>query len=328
MFGFYDLQMPNVIQSRLTQISNHQQGGTLIGVAIMGFLSALIVGPCVTAPLIGALIYIADTGDAILGGLALFALSLGMGSPLLILGASAGKLLPKAGPWMDTIKAVFGVLLLGVGIWLMERILPMQAIMVATSALLIISAIYMGAMDTLKQDGSGWFRLWKGVGLIMLLYGAVLLVGAAAGSKSMLQPLKGLVANTSSSTQTGLKFERIKGVEGLNAALARAREQKKPLMLDLYADWCISCKELEAYTFTDSQVQAALSDTILVQSDVTLNDESDRGLLKTLGLFGPPAILFYTRNGTEQQAYRVVGFMPADKFRKHVERALRGDATL
>ena len=328
MFGFYELQMPNAIQSRLTQISNHQRGGTLIGVAIMGFLSALIIGPCVTAPLIGALIYIADTGDAILGGLALFALSLGMGTPLLIIGASAGKLLPKAGPWMDTIKAVFGVLLLGVGIWLLERILPMQAIMVATSALLIISAIYMGAVDTPKQGGSGWFRLWKGVGLIMLLYGVVLLVGAAAGSKSMLQPLKGLVASTIPSTQTGLKFERIKGMEGLNAALARARQQKKPLMLDLYADWCNSCKEFEAYTFTDSQVQAALSDVILVQSDVTHNDESDRGLLKTLGVFGPPAILFYAWDGREQRAYRVVGFMPADKFRKHIERVLRGDATL
>ncbi len=328
MFGFYDLQMPSIIQSRLTQISNHQQGGTLIGVAIMGFLSALIVGPCVTAPLIGALIYIANTGDAILGGLALFALSLGMGTPLVIIGASAGKLLPKAGPWMDTIKAVFGVLLLGVGIWLMERILPIETIMVATGVLLIISAIYMGAVDTLKQEGSGWFRFWKGLGLVMLFYGVLLLVGAAAGSKSMLQPLKGLVADTIPSTKHGLEFERVKGMEGLNAALAKARRQQKPLILDLYADWCISCKEMEAYTFTDSQVQAALSNAILVQSDVTHNDELDQGLLKTLGLFGPPAILFYTWDGKEQRAFRVVGFMPADKFRQHVEQALRGDATL
>lgn len=329
MFGFYELQMPSNIQTRLTNLSNNQRGGTLAGAAIMGFLSALIVGPCVTAPLIGALIYIANTGDAVLGGLALFALSLGMGTPLLAIGTSAGKFLPKAGPWMDATKAVFGVLLLGVGIWLLERILPIEVIMVLTGILLIVSAIYLGAIDAIKQGASGWFRLWKGLGLVMLIYGALLLVGAAAGSKSILQPLKGLViAGESGASSHAVQFETIKGMEGLNAALQKAGQENKPLMLDLYADWCISCKEMEAYTFSDARVQQALSGVILVQADVTHNDAADQELLKKLGLFGPPAILFYTKDGVEQRPYRVVGFMPAAEFSQHVNRALAGDRAL
>ncbi|MCP4410890.1 MAG: thioredoxin fold domain-containing protein, partial [Gammaproteobacteria bacterium] len=309
---------------------NHQQRGTLAGVAIMGFLSALIVGPCVTAPLIGALIYIADTGNALLGGVALFALSMGMGAPLLVIGTSAGKLLPKVGPWMEATKAVFGVLLLGVGIWLLERILPIETIMVLTGVLLIVSAIYMGAIDTIKQETSGWFRLWKGMGLVILIYGALLLVGAAAGSKSILQPLKGIVMASSATSlnQHGLEFERIKGMPGLKSALDRASQAQQPLMLDLYADWCIRCKEMEAYTFTDAKVQAALNNVILVQADVTRNDEADQQLLKELGLFGPPAILFYTDSGQERRPYRVVGFMPAEQFSQHAVKALNGDATL
>lgn len=325
MFGFYELQMPTALQTRLTKISNHQQGGTLVGVAIMGLLSALIVGPCVTAPLIGALIYIADSGDALLGGLALFTLSLGMGTPLLIIGTSAGKILPKAGAWMDTAKAVFGVLLLGVAIWLLERILPIDAIMVASGALLIVSAIYMGAVDSIKPGSSGWLRFWKGVGLVMLLYGALLVVGAAAGSKSMLQPLRGLMAEDTSTNHPELKFERIKGLQGLNLALNKAHQQQKPLMLDLYADWCVSCKEMEAYTFSNPEVQTALSEVILVQSDVTQNDPADQELLQSLGLFGPPAILFHTPDGQERRAYRVVGYMPAEQFSRHAARALAHD---
>ncbi len=326
MFGFYELQMPNALQTRLATISNQQQGGTLVGVAIMGLLSALIVGPCVTAPLIGALIYIADSGDALLGGLALFTLSLGMGTPLLIIGTSAGKILPKAGAWMDTAKAVFGVLLLGIAIWLLERILPIEAIMVASGALLIVSAIYMGAVDSIMSGASGWLRFWKGVGLVMLLYGALLLVGAASGSKSMLQPLRGLMVAGTPIPHHALKFKRIKGVEGLEHALSGAHQQQKPLVLDLYADWCVSCKEMEAYTFSDPKVQAALSASILVQSDVTQNDPEDQGLLKALGLFGPPAILFHAPDGQERRAYRVVGYMPAEQFSQHAARALANDA--
>src|SRR5690606_7466490 len=185
MFGFYDLQMPSSIQSKLTEISNRQQGGTLVGVGIMGFLSALIVGPCVAAPLAGALIYIGQTGDAVLGGIALFALSMGMGTPLLIIGTSAGKLLPKVGGWMNTIKAVFGVLMLGVAIWMLERILPGPVTLLLWAALLIVSAIYMGALEQLGPDATGWRKLWKGVGLVMLIYGALLTVGAAGGSSDI-----------------------------------------------------------------------------------------------------------------------------------------------
>ncbi len=323
MFGFYELQMPTAIQTRLTQISNSQEGGTMVGAAIMGFLSALIVGPCVTAPLIGALIYIANTGDAVLGGLALFALSLGMGAPLLIIGTSAGKLLPKVGSWMDTVKAVFGILLLGVGIWLLERILPIEVIMALTGVLLVISAIYMGALEAIKPGGSGWFRLWKGLGLVIFIYGTVLLLGAAAGSNSILQPLKGiLVADSSMVNRHGLEFKQIKGVADLQTALANAQQQRKPLMLDFYADWCVSCKEMEAYTFTDERVQTALKDVILIQADVTKNDDPDKQLLKKLGLFGPPAILFFTPDGLERRPYRVVGFMSAEKFSQHVKMAL------
>lgn len=324
MFGFYELQMPSAVQNRLTSISNSQEGGTYVGAGIMGLLSALIVGPCVTAPLVGALIYIAQTGDAVLGGTALFALSMGMGAPLIVIGTSAGKLMPKAGPWMDAIKAVFGVMLLGVAIWMLERILPVAIIMMLSGALLIISGIYLGAFEAVKEAVSGWFRLWKGLGQVVFVYGVLLVVGAASGGHSLLQPLKGvLVAGNGAGggeqqLHAGLQFQPVKGLDGLQKALETASAQGKTVMLDFYADWCISCKEMEAYTFTDEAVQVALKDTVLIQADVTDNDDQDKALLKSLGLFGPPAILFYDNTRQEQRPYRVVGFMPADDFSNHV----------
>jgi thiol:disulfide interchange protein DsbD len=324
MFGFYDLQMPASIQSKLTNISNSQRGGTLIGVAIMGFLSALIVGPCVTAPLVGALIYIADTGDAILGGMALFSLSMGMGAPLLVIGASAGKVLPKAGAWMDAVKAVFGVLLLALAIWLLERVAPAAATMALWASLLIVSAIYMRAIDALPEGSSGWHKLWKGLGLLMLIYGIILIIGLASGGRDVFNPLKNISAGSGGSPAqvSHLSFKQIKGVEGLNTALADARSQGKTVMLDFYADWCISCKEMEAFTFSDANVQAALSNTILLQADVTPNDAKDTELYKHFGIIGPPSIMFFDSDGNERKNYRVVGFMPAKQFSAHVERAL------
>jgi len=323
MFGFYELQMPTRIQTRLSELSRHQEGGTFIGAAIMGFLSALIVGPCVTAPLIGALIVIAYMGDPLLGGTALFALSLGMGAPLLIIGTSAGKLIPKAGPWMAVIKAIFGVLLLAVALFLLERILPTGVTMALWALLLIVSGIYMGAFDTLHEGVSGWFHLWKGLGLAMFIYGALLLVGAAGGGHDILQPLKGvLVAGNGAQRHQGLEFQPIKGLNDLQQALASATAQGKPVILDFYADWCVSCKEMEKYTFSDKGVQAALRDTVLLQADVTLNDAKDQALLKHLGLFGPPAILFFTKDGQERRDWRVAGYMPAEAFRQHVRQAL------
>ncbi|MDD3518480.1 MAG: protein-disulfide reductase DsbD [Chromatiales bacterium] len=319
MFGFYELQMPNFLQSKLAEASNRQRGGTLGGVAVMGFLSALIVGPCVTAPLVGALIYIAQTGDAVLGGLALFSLSMGMGAPLLVLGTSAGKLMPRAGAWMDAVKAVFGVMLLGVAIWMLERILPVAITMGLWGVLLIVSGIYMGALEHIRDGASGWRRLWKGLGLALALWGALMLIAAAAGGKDLLQPLRGIVVagGGAGAEKAGLQFRYVKGVDGLESALAEARAQGRPVMLDFYADWCISCKEMERFTFSDPAVQSALSGFLLLKTDVTANDAADQALLKHFGLFGPPAILFYDRHGNELRNFRVVGFVPADRFAAH-----------
>ncbi len=328
MFGLYDLQVPNWAQNRLSATSNRQKSGSLTGVAVMGFLSALIVGPCVAAPLAGALIYIGQTGDALLGGIALFALSLGMGAPLLLIGTSAGKLLPKAGPWMNVIKAVFGVLLIGVAIWMLERILPAPVTMSMWAALLIVSAIYLGALDHMPPEGSGWRRLWKGTGLVMLLYGAVLLVGAAGGGRDVFQPLRG-VGVTQSDVQAGtfpaqgLAFQQIKSVADLQREVALASSQGRGVMLDFYADWCITCKEMEHETFSDPDVQASLADVVLLQADVTDNDDIDKALLREFGLIGPPTIMFFGRDGDERRNLRVMGFMKATDFRRQVETALR-----
>lgn len=323
MFGFYELQMPNAIQSKLTSISNSQQGGTLLGAAIMGLLSALIVGPCVTAPLIGALIYIAQTGDAMLGGAALFALSMGMGLPLIVIGTSAGKLMPKAGNWMEAIKAFFGVLLLAVAIWLLSRILPNSITMALYAVLLIVSSIYLGALEPLQTPRNSWPALWKGIGIIALIYGLMLLIGAASGSGSMLHPLKGLTTSHSGAAQQQhVAFKPIKGLEGLEAAIDEAVTNNQPVMLDFYADWCVSCKEMEAFTFTDQNVQDSLDKFMLIQADVTANDQADKALLKELGLFGPPAIIFYDRDGSEIEGQRVVGFVKAAKFNAHLQQVL------
>lgn len=303
----------------------------MAGVAIMGFLSALIVGPCVAAPLAGALIYIGQTGDAVLGGLALFALSLGMGAPLLLIGTSAGKLLPKAGGWMDAIKAAFGVMLLAVAIWLLERILPAAVTLALWAVLLIVSAIYMGALDSLGEQASGWRKLWKGLGVVFLLYGGLLLIGAASNQDDPLQPLRGMMsgsvvsgaggAATAARSAHGLEFERVKSIEDLQARVAQATAQNRPVMLDFYADWCISCKEMERYTFTDAGVQAALGNAVLLQADVTANDAVDQAFLKHFGLFGPPGLIFYNAKGVEDRRFRIVQHVKPEPFVKHINQA-------
>jgi thiol:disulfide interchange protein DsbD len=326
-FGFYELQMPAFIQGRLSDISNRQKGGSLAGVAVMGFLSALIVGPCVAAPLAGALIYIGQTGDAVLGGFALFALSLGMGAPLIAIGTGAGKLLPKAGPWMDAIKAVFGVLLLGVAIWMLERILPAQITLSLWAALLILSSIYLRALDALPVEASGWTRLWKGLGVVSLVYGVLLLIGAASGARDPLQPLGGMLAANSgggvaaaSAQEAHLPFTRIKTVADLDRELGTAARQGRPVMVDFYADWCVSCKEMEKYTFADAAVRQALSQYTLLQADVTANDAADKALMKRFNLIGPPSILFFDSTGKERSDLALVGFKPAEQFVKHVQK--------
>ena len=320
MFGFYELQMPNAIQSRLTAISSSQQGGTLIGVGLMGLFSAIIVGPCITAPLVGALIFISQTQDWQLGGLALFALGLGMGVPLVLVGTSAGKLLPRAGGWMDSVKAVFGVVMLGVAIWLLERFLPVSFTMTLIAALLIGSSIYMGALDSLGEAASGWQRFFKSIGLLILIYGIAYLIGAAAGSNDLIQPLRGLAATSGATQQVEqhVVFRQIKGRQGLQLALADSTRQNRESMLDFYADWCISCKEMEKYAFTHPKVLAALADVAALQADVTDNDQIDTELMTSLGIYGPPAILFFDTNGEEIRHRRVVGEMSGEQFAEHV----------
>ncbi len=331
MFGFYELQMPSFIQNRLSSVSNRQQGGSLTGVAIMGFLSALIVGPCVAAPLAGALIYIGQTGDAVLGGLALFTLSLGMGAPLIAIGVGAGKLLPKAGAWMDQVKAVFGVLMLGVAIWLLERILPSSLALALWSVLLLMSSVYLGALDDLPVEATGWSHLRKGIGLVSLVYGVLLLIGAASGGSDPLRPLENIGIGGSSGNNPAavatpahkLAFQRIHSLADLQQALASASRDGKPVMLDFYADWCISCKEMEKYTFGDARVQQALSGFVLLQADVTENNADDKALLKRFGLFGPPGIEFFDTSGKERPELSVVGFKKVDEFLQIIDRAKR-----
>lgn len=317
MFGLYDLQLPTRLQNRLVDWSNRQRGGHHVGVAIMGLLSALIVSPCVAPPLIGALTFIAVTGDLVLGGAALFALSLGMGVPLLIIGASAGHWLPHAGHWMERIKLVFGVLLLAVALWLLERILPPTVTMVLWATLLIVTATYMGALQPIGHGAPPWRTLVKGFGLVLLIYGILLLVGVAAGGRDPWQPLRGvgLIANAASPTKP-LSFRGVKTVEDVDQALRSAAG--RPVLLDFYADWCVSCKEMERYTFSDPEVQAVLARMIPLQADVTANDTADRDLLKYFGIVGPPAIVFFGSDGRERREYRVVGFVEAKQFGEHL----------
>jgi thiol:disulfide interchange protein DsbD len=326
MFGFYELQLPASWQSKLSELSNRQQGGTLFGVGIMGFLSALIVGPCVAAPLAGALIYIGQTGDPYLGGMALFALSMGMGAPLLAIGTGAGKLLPRAGGWMNTVKAVFGVLLLAVAIWMLERILPSTVAMALWAALLITSAVYMGALERLDVDATGWHKLWKGLGLILLVQGALILAGVAAGGQDALQPLRGTAlygsgTPTTAAPGTQLEFRKVKSVADIEREVAQASAQGKGVMLDFFAEWCTDCHRMIKHTFSKPEVHAALDGVVTLKADVTHNDGVDKALLKHFRLIGPPAIIFFGADGQELSRHRVAGFMDAEKFAAHVNRA-------
>jgi len=327
MFGFYDLQMPSFIQSRLTNYSNKQQGGTLIGVAIMGLLSALIVGPCVAAPLAAALIFIAEQGSAVLGGVALFSMSIGMGLPLLIIGTGGGKLLPKAGPWMDAVKGVFGVTLLGVAVWMLERILPGEITMVLWAALLIVPAIYLGALEPIREVTDGWPRFWKGLGIMMLIYGFILMLGAATSNTDPLRPLHRMTlasgAGSSATAGHSLPFKTVKSIDDLNREVGNASAQGKTTMLDFYADWCISCKEFDKYVFSDPEVQKMLANTVVLQADVTDNDDVDKALMKNYGIIGPPTIMFFDKNGEELKRYRVVGEMTAKQFMDHLHATLQ-----
>jgi len=326
MFGFYELQLPAALQTRMAALSNRQQSGTWLGAGAMGVFSALIVGPCVAAPLAAALIVIGTAGDPVRGGAALFALSLGMGAPLLAFGASAGKLLPRAGAWMNTIKNLFGLLLLGVAVWMLERIVPPAGALALWAGLLFLAAAFLGALEPLPADTGPGRRVAKGLGLMGLLYGAVLLVGAAAGGSSLWQPLAGLRAGAGAVEQASMpEFRRVKSIADVERELRQASAAGRSVLLDFYADWCVDCKRMERYTFPEPEVRAALDGKVLLKADVTANDADDRALMSRFDIFGPPATLFFDAAGEELRAYRLLGFVPAQRFAAHVREA-RGQA--
>ncbi len=318
MFGFYEIKLPARLQKRLDAMSRSQRGGTYAGVAVMGVLSAVIVGPCVAPPLAGILIYIGQTGSAVVGGGALFALGLGMGLPLVVLGTSTGALLPPAGAWMEVVSKVFGVIFLGMAIWFLERILPGRATLALWALLLVGSSLFLGALDALDRSDGGWRRFRKGMGLAMLFYGAVLIVGASVGGKDLAFPLAPLVGGGADEPATA-RFIEIKGIESLDLQLQRASRDGRDVMLDFYADWCVECKILERRTFTDANVAARLDELVLLRADVTANDAADQALLSRYELFGPPAVLFF-KDGQELRSNRLVGFADAEEFTAYLDR--------
>ena len=322
MFGAYTIQMPSALQTRLTDVSNRQRSGTYIGTFVMGALSALVVTACVAPAIIAALSVISQSRQVLRGAAALYATGLGMGVPLLIVGASAGDLLPKAGAWMDTVKQLFGVMFLGVAIYLAAPLLPAALTMLLWAALAMLSGFWIFSLK--GRDGGPAPAAVRGAGLIVVVYGVLLLIGTASGSRDPLQPLDRLSAGTggaAAAKEPELAFQRIKTIADLDRAVASATAAGKPVMLDFYADWCVSCKEMERFTFTDAAVQAELANAVLLQADVTANDDADKALLARFEIFGPPTIAFFGSDGVERKNFRLVGFAPAPRFAGHVKSA-------
>lgn len=324
MFDVFTFQMPSGVQAKLSERSSRVPGGRYTGALLMGALSALIVGPCVAAPLAGALLYISQTGDVVLGGSALFAMAWGMGVPLLIVGASSGALLPKAGPWMDGVKRLFGMLLLATAWWMLIPVVPTWVQMTGWAFLAVVSAVMLRAFDALPA-GAGAARMFgKGLGLLLALAAAAWLLGAASGGRDVLQPLSHLAAGANAPVGTAvtkgeLQFTRVRNNAELDALLAQSTQ---PVMLDFYADWCVSCREMERFTFTDPGVAQRMSGMLLVQADVTANNADDRALLKRFRLFGPPGIMFFEPGGKELPDARVVGFQDAKRFTESLDKVL------
>ncbi|MGV2898153.1 protein-disulfide reductase DsbD [Achromobacter sp. AGC78] len=324
MFDVFTFQMPSGVQAKLSERSSRVPGGRYTGALLMGALSALIVGPCVAAPLAGALLYISQTGDVVLGGSALFAMAWGMGVPLLIVGASSGALLPKAGPWMDGVKRLFGMLLLATAWWMLIPVVPTWVQMSGWAFLAVVAAVMLRAFDALPA-GAGAARMFgKGLGLLLALAAAAWLLGAASGGRDVLQPLSHLAARGDASVGTAvtkgeLQFTRVRNNAELDALLAQSTQ---PVMLDFYADWCVSCREMERFTFTDPGVAQRMSGMLLVQADVTANNADDRALLKRFRLFGPPGIMFFEPGGKELPDARVVGFQDAKRFTESLDKVL------
>ncbi len=317
MFGFYELRLPGFLQQRLHGAHQQLRGGRVLSVAAMGALSAIIVSPCVAAPLAGALLYISQTRDVLLGGAALLVMALGMGVPLMAVGVFEGAVLPKAGAWMEGVRKFFGVLLLAVALWIVTPLLSDAALMLAWAAILIGSGIFLRALDTLPHGASGWWRLWKAAGVMLLLVGVALLAGMLAGNRDPLRPLAGIVG-PAAAPSAPLPWVRVASSSELDQ---RLRSPGKPVMLDFYADWCVSCKEMEKFTFSDPQVRAVLDGMLLLQADVTAGSPEDRALLKRFSLFGPPGIVFFDAEGREISGLRVIGYQNAGRFLKTLSAA-------
>ncbi len=309
MFGYFELKPPSFL---LNSASESRQHRGVLGVAVMGFLSALIVGPCVAAPLAGALIYIGQTGDALLGGMALFAMSIGMGLPLILVGVSAGKFMPKPGHWMVMVNAIFGVMMLGVAIWMLSRIVDAYVTMVLWALLGISFAIYLEAFE----KGIHIFR--KSIAIILFIYSTALLVGALGGSQSLTKPLEFLKPQASQSKEKAwhVEFIKVSSIQELDSVLAKNKGKK--ILVDFYADWCTSCKELEEVTFANEGVANKMREFTLIQADLTANSDAQKELSAKYGVFGPPVILFFDANGAVMKAKTITGFIEPVEFLKHL----------
>jgi thiol:disulfide interchange protein DsbD len=323
MFGFYELQLPNAITQRIGALNRRASGGSTAGVALMGVLSALLVGPCVAPPLAGAVLYIGQQQDPVFGGAALFALALGMGAPLVAFGASAGRLMPKAGPWMDTIKAVFGVVFLWLALWMLERVVEPVWIMLSAGVLLVATGVHMGALERLAEGASGWKRTWKAVGVVFVALGLIQFIGVAAGGRDPLRPLAQLTTGTAEVADPAPLFRMVEDAAALDAELAAAAAAGRPALLDFYADWCVECKRMERTTFNDPAVRAAFGDFVMLKIDVTDQNEAHRALQQRFGIIGPPATLFFPCSTEERRPLRLVGYEAAAPFASRLAQGAR-----
>ena len=314
MFGIYELKLPDSLVAKVSS-NHHSSRNGYVGVAIMGFLSALIVGPCVAAPLAGALVYIGQTGDALLGGAALFFMSIGMGLPLILVGVSAGKFMPKPGAWMTMVSAVFGVMMLGVSIWMLERVLDSYIIMLLYSMLGISFSIYLGAFESSAHI----FR--RSIGMIMFIYSTLLFIGVMGGSNSMTKPLDFLKSSVSTSANavksSHVEFKTVKSIRELDNLLEANRGKK--IMLDFSAEWCAVCKELDKITFADEAVKAKMSEFVLIRADVTENNQEQKELSRKYGVFGPPVLIFFDKDSNVISSKTIVGFIEPEAFLKHLK---------
>lgn len=323
LFGMYEIKLPSRFETKVSDLSNNQRSGTYFGVLIMGILATLIVSPCVTAPLVGALAYIAKTGNAALGGLALFMLGIGMGIPLILIGTSHGKLLPRAGKWMDSVKAFLGVLLLATAIWMLARIIPAPVAMLLWAILLIIFAVYLGLLS--PDNHKGWGNFWRGLGLVLAIYGVILMIGAALGNGNPLQPLQAAappynVSKTAllQSDMKTITFTPVKNNSDFDKALSQGIQDKQITLLDFYADWCIACKEMDHKVFNDSEVAKKAQAMNTLRANVTANDIFDKAIQERFGVIAPPTILFFDKNGNELADFRIVGEMNKKEFIAHL----------